>query len=393
MKKIFLLALSFFTFHLSLITFVSPVFAKVMIEEKGNVVISKSEIIDDDLFIGAENVTIEGDILGSAFVGAGQYIQTGNIKGDLVLGTGNAQVSGLVGGDIYLGAGDVSISKLTVVGNVIVGSGSLAIDKDSKINGSLIVGSGNLKNYAPVGRNVIAGAQNILLDSKVGKEVRVGGSNITLGSSTNIAGNLTYALGEDDSNLTQDPKAVIGGAIFHYIPPVNPQAETAKFKEDMRKFGMVASRGWLVISFVGSLLLSFLLLKLFPKTSLGLSTQIKNDLLRSLGIGFLIVVFAFPVLLVLSLTVIGLPLAGLLLLLLWVALIASKLVTSYALGRFITAQFNLNKTGVYATGFIGLAIFYILRAMPGIGWIMYTLFTWTGLGAIWLYTHSNLKNL
>ena len=239
----------------------------------------------------------------------------------------------------------------------------------------------------------MVGAGTVTLDSKVGKEVRVGGGEIALGPNTNIAGNLTYALGEEEGSLTQDPSAVIGGTTSRYTQPAQSVADMNKAKEDMGKYGMVASRGWLIVSFIGSLLLGFLLLKLFPKTSLALSTQIKSDLLRSIGVGFLIVIFALPVLLVLSLTVIGLPLAGMLVLALFISLHLAKLSASYALGRFIATQFNWNKMGVYMTAFIGLAVFYLLRSLPGFGWIASMLFTWTGLGAIWLYTKSNLKNL
>lgn len=377
----------------SVFAFPTQALAKVMYEEKGSVTVAKTETVDDDLFIGADSVTIDGNVLGSVFAGTANYVQSGSIKGDLVLGTGNAMITGSVTGDIYLGAGDVTLTKANIGGNIIAGAGNLTIDKDSKIGGSLITGAGNLKNYASVGRSVMAGAGVMLLDGKVGKEVRVGGGEIALGPNANIAGNFAYALGEEESNLTQDPKAVVGGSTSRYMPPAQAKADMDKAREDMNKFGMVASRGWLVISFIGSLLLGFLLLKLFPKTSMGLSTQIKSDLLRSLGIGFLIVVFALPVLLVLSLTIIGLPLAGMLVLVLCIAIHLAKLAASYALGRFIATQFNWNKMGVYATAFIGLAIFYLLRGLPGLGWIASILFTWTGLGAIWLYARSNLKNL
>jgi hypothetical protein len=377
----------------SVFAFPGQALAKVMYEEKGSVIITKTETVDDDLFIASESVSIDGNVLGSIFAGTGRYVQTGMVKGDLVLGTETAVISGAIGGDIYVGAGNVTLSKAVIGGNVIGGAGNITIDKDSKIGGSLIAGSGDLKNSASVGRNVVVGASTVYLDSKVGKEVRVGGGDIALGPNANIAGNLIYAFDEESDNVTQDPKAVIAGTTSRYTPPQQVQDEMDKSREDMRKFGVAASRGWLLISFIGSLLVGFLLLKLFPKTSLGLSNQVKDGLLHSMGIGFLIVVFAVPVLLVLALSIIGLPLAGLLLLLLCIALHVAKLVASYALGRFVTAQFNLNKTGIYATAFIGLAIFYLLRAIPGIGWIVSALFTWTGLGVIWLYTRSNLKNL
>jgi hypothetical protein len=309
------------------------------------------------------------------------------------MGTGKANLGGVIGGDLYLGAGDVALTKVTVGGNVIIGAGNVVIDKDSKIGGSLIAGAGSVRNSAPIGRSAMIGAGSLYLDNKVGKEARLGGGEIELGPLTSIAGNLTYALGEDQSSLKQDPASTIAGTVSRYTPPVDAKQDMAKAKEDFAKFGIVARNGWLMISFLGSMLVGFLLLKLFPKTSLALSTMVSKSLLPSLGTGFLIVVTVIPVFLVLALTVIGLPLAGLLILLFSIELYLAKLVSVYALGHFVAKQFNWNKMGIYGLFSVGLIIFYFLRAVPGVGGIVSILFTWTGLGAIWLYTKSNLKSL
>jgi carbonic anhydrase/acetyltransferase-like protein (isoleucine patch superfamily) len=373
-----------------LAVFVFPVhaFAKIMTQEQGMITIGKGETVDDDLFIGSESVAIDGNVLGSVFVGTSKINLTGSIKGDLIAGSGNALLSGNIGGDLYLGAGDVILNKLNVAGNVVIGAGNVTIDKDSKIGGSLIVGAGNLHNYASVGRNLLVGGGSVFQDSQVGKEAHLGGGEIELGPNSRIAGDLMYALGEENSTLKQSPEASIGGTVRRYIPPVDTRT-----KEDFGKAGIMARNSWLLISFIGSLLIGFLLLKLFPKTSLGLATEVKPNLLKNIGTGFLIIILAGPVLLVLALTVIGLPLAGLLILLLCIELHLAKLVTSYALGRFITQQFSWNKLGVYAVFFLGLAIFYLLRAVPAFGWVITFLFTWTGLGAIWHYTRLHLKSL
>lgn len=373
MKKIIS---SIFYILCSMFIFSTPVSAKVIIQEQGTVVIPATEVVDDDLFVGAESVTIDGTVTGDVFVGAG-----------------TVQISGDIKGGLFVGTGDLVLNGATVVNSVIAGAGNVTIDSTSKIGGSLIAGTGNFKNYAPVGRNLMVGAGTIYQDSKVGKEARLGGGTITLGGGTKIAGNLTYALGEEGEKLSQDPSATIAGTVSRYTPPSDAKRDMAKAKEDFGKFSLVAHRGWLIISFLGSLLIGFILLRLMPKTLLGLATQVNSKLLSSLGIGFLIIVFAAPVLLVLALSVIGLPLAGLLLLLLCLCLHLAKLIASYALGRFIASQFSWHKMGVYAVFFTGLAVFYLLRALPGIGWVTTFLFTWVGLGSLWIYTRTHLKNL
>ena len=336
----------------------APASAKVMLQETGTITIPQGEVIDDDLFIAGESVVINGEI-----------------KGDVFVGTGNLTLSGA-----------------TIGGSLIAGSGNVTIDQTSYIGGSLVVGTGNLSNSASVGRNIMAAAGNIYINNKVGKEARLGAGNIELGPDTEVAGDLTYALGDDDSVLTLDPDAIVSGDTTRYTPPAAKQ-DIDSAKQDLNRFGSFAHKSWLVISFIGSLLLGYLLIKLFPKTALGLSAYTTSSLLPSLGTGFLIVVAAIPVFLVLALTIIGLPILGVLIPLFCIELHLAKLITSYALGQFVAKQFSWNKLGVYAIYSLGLAIFYILRALPGIGALTSILFTWVGLGTIWLYTRSHLKNL
>lgn len=372
MKKIIL--------HLAFVLYTcfapTPVLAKVIIQEQGSVVIPATETIDDDLFVAAESLSIDGTITGDVFVGAGTVRISGDIKGGLFVGTG-----------------DLILTGATVRNSVVAGAGNVIIDSTSQIGGSLVTGTGNLKNYAPVGRNLMVGAGTIYLDSKVGKEARLGGGVIDLGPNSRIGGNLTYALGEDSSTLTQSPTSTVAGTISRFTPPSDARRDMDKVKEDFAKFGLVAHRGWLAISFLGYLLLGALLLRLFPKSGMGLAQTVENSLLRSLGIGFLIVIFVLLIMLVLAISVIGLPIVGFMIPVFALCLVLAKLASSYALGRFVARQFSWNKMGIYATYFVGLAIFYLLRALPGIGWVTTMLFTWVGLGAIWGYTHSHLKSL
>ena len=347
-----------------------------MIEQKGVISIPATETIDDDLFVAGDSLDFAGTLKGSIFAGAG-----------------TVNITGKVNGDVIVGAGSIILTKAQIGGNLIVGAGQVTIDQDSSIGGSIIAGAGNLSVLSPVSRNVMAGANALYLNSTVGNEARLAGSTVELGPKANIKGNLTYALKENDSQLKQDQAASVAGTISRYTPPSSAGKDIVKAKADFAKFGAMAHKGWLIVTFLGSLLVGFLLLKLFPKTTTGLADQITDKAMPSLGTGFLIVIAIIPALLVLALTVIGLPLAGMLFLLFSLELCVGKLVSSYALGHFVAKQSNWNKLGVYAVYSIGLAIFFLLRAIPVIGWVVSVLATWTGLGAIWLYTRAHLKNL
>src|SRR3989344_3880748 len=82
--------------------------AKVITMEKGSVEIAKDEVINDDLFVAAEAIDIEGTVNGDVYLGAETVMVNGIINGDLHVGTGTFYLGGMVRDDAYVGAGNVT---------------------------------------------------------------------------------------------------------------------------------------------------------------------------------------------------------------------------------------------------------------------------------------------
>jgi cytoskeletal protein CcmA (bactofilin family) len=373
MKK---MIFSLFILFISVFALPAPVSAKVMMQEKGNITIPSGETIDDDLFVAAETVEINGTVNGDVYAGAGTVRIGGTIKGALVVGTG-----------------DLTLTKATIANSLIVGAGNVTIDDASKIGGSLISGAGDIKNSGVVVRNVMIGAGSIYLNGPIGKEARLGAGTIELGSKFKLNGDLTYALGDESSVLTQNETAAISGETSRFTPPEKSKAEMDKAREDLRAFGKVIGTFWMIFSFVSSLLFGLLLLRFLPKTMDGIANIIGANASKSLGIGLLIVVLAVPTLLVTMLTIIGIPLAGLLLVLLYIDLHLARLVSVYTFGKFLSSIFNWPGISQYLVYVLGLCAFYLIRMIPLIGGLSSGLFTLAGLGAIWMYISAHRKTL
>ena len=79
----------------------AKVSAKAITSENGNVTIAKTEIINDDLFIGAQSVEIDGTVNGDVFIGAQTISITGTINGNLHVGGNNIDISGKIKGNVY----------------------------------------------------------------------------------------------------------------------------------------------------------------------------------------------------------------------------------------------------------------------------------------------------
>lgn len=387
MKK--LLASLFASSFLILFLNVQDISAKVVVMERGYYEVKKDEVVDDDLFAGAETITIDGTVNGDVYLGAETVRINGVVNGDLHVGAGNFYLTGKVRDDVYVGAGNVSVSGAAIGDSLIAGSGNVNIDDTSEIGGSFLAGAGSVNVDSAVGRNVMIGAGTIALNSSVGGEMRVAGGEVTIGPDTKIAKDLYYVLGDDESNINMSSSASVSGS-------VNRVENKYVRDEDMEK----ARRGALsafksvrvvgtIISLIGAFIVGYLGLKLFPKTFTDSAKLVTDSFAKSLGVGFLISIAAIPVLIVLLITGVGSALAGVLLLLLLLNCYLSKIVVGLALGN-LTSQKTGWKMSVYGVLALGLVLVYLLKMVPMFGFLVTLVIVWTGLGALTLHYKSTL---
>jgi len=344
---------------------VSPVQAKIISKEKGTVTVAAGEVINDDLFIGAESVDIAG-----------------TVNGDIYVGAGTVNFSGRVSGDLVVGAGIVVIDKAIIGDSLIVGAGTVTIDDQTRIGGSLLAGTGTLDNQARVGRNVMVGAGTTKLNNTVGGEVRLGTGTLSLGPKTVINGDLTYASEEE---ISQDEKAVIRGEVSKHQTPQFKQWDRQAMREKMAKVWFAAKLGMTAMSFFGTLLVGLVMLWLMGKPTQAISEKIQGSLLASLGWGLVLLFVAPPALMLLMFTVIGAPLALIFGLLLVIDLYLAKIFAALALGKVISRNFGWKKLTAPAIFFVGLVVYYLLRLIPVVGMFVRLLALLAGLGGVWLY--------
>jgi hypothetical protein len=206
-------------------------------------------------------------------------------------------------------------------------------------------------------------------------------------------GNLTYAFGDAQSDLIASSESSVSGETSRFVESDKVRGDVDKARDDLSRFGKVFGMGWLIFSFLGSVVVGLLFVTIFPLTMLGVSQLASSSLGKSLGIGALITLAMFPLTLALIATIVGIPLAGLLLVVYCISTHIAKLVAAYALGWFIAAATNLSKPNSLLVFLIGLTTFYLLRLVPGLGWLVSVAFTWIGLGAMWQYAVAHKKKL
>jgi len=381
---IIFLAAFFFLFPLS-------ASAKVVTMEKGFYEVAKNEVVNDDLFVGAETVDIEGTVNGDVYLGAESVRVNGVINGDLHVGAGTFYLSGRVRDDVYVGAGTVTLSKAVVGDSLIVGAGNVNIDESSSIGGSLLVGSGTLNVYAPVKRNVMVGAGSVDLNSEVGGEVRVAAGAISVGPNTKIGKDLYYMVGDKEDEIRISDSASVSGQIQKIESKIASQKEIETAKRGVFRAFKTFNLFMSLVSFVGALLVGYLWLKFFPKSFTDSANLVSNSFFKSLGVGFLVIVFTLPALILLAITLIGMPLAGVLFLLFTLYLYLSKIVVGLSLSNWLAGKFDWKKWSAFKLFAVGLLAVYLLKVFPFVGFIFSCLILLIGLGALVLNLKTHLS--
>jgi hypothetical protein len=277
--------------------------------------------------------------------------------------TVNARVSSLTaaGGTITINA--------PVDGDVIAAGGTVTIN--APVGGKVLVAGGTVEVNAPVGTNaVIAGGMVTLTDASViRKDALISGR--TVSNAGHVGGNLTVS-SQDFSNTGSAGKVV-------YTPQ----------ETDMGLRGLF--RLFVVLWTIGMFILGLLLIHLIPARFGVVENAVRTSPVIRIIVGFFAIVVLIVILVLLSFTVVLLPLtlgSGMLFL---IGLLISTLFVASALGRTIAgyAKWEPKTWQAFTLGFIILAI---LTLIPVIGFIVIVIAVSLGFGgilfAVWDNRHA-----
>jgi hypothetical protein len=299
----------------------------------------------------------------------GDVVLAASVTGDAVLAGGNVVVKDSVGQDLYAGGGNVSVEG-AVARNARLAGGNVDVRATASIGGRLSAAGGTVNVRGPVGGSIEIGGGDVLIDSEVGGDVRVAAGNVRLGPRARIAGKL-YHHGWVD--VTRDPLAEVAGGIERREP-----------RESRARRSQSSHGGW--IWSVGLVALAALIAGAFPAVATRLGAGVREKPGLAFFLGFIVLACAPVAALVLAITVIGIPIA-VLLVLAYVILLAvgyaaaGVLLGDAALARLRAADAGRTAWRVVAAAAAALAIALLAR-VPFVGWLFAFAAILVGIGAI-----------
>ncbi len=340
-------------------------------EWRKRVVLSAGQEVQGDYFAFGPFVEISGTVHGDVYAAGAEVLVDGVVDGDLIVAGGNVTISGVVTQDARVAGGNVTLSG-TIKRNVTLAGGDGHMTESAHVAGNVLAAAANLMMRGPIDGDVRVGAGNVTLSSRTGGALAVGAAAIRLTSKASVGKDFRY-WSNDEASI--DEGAMVSGAVTrHPIPEVLKGEEVKRGVAGMK---IVAG----AVSFVSTLLLGLLLLRVYPIFTPRVASVIKEQPWVVLGVGGAML-FGVPLLILLCMvSLLGIPIG--------LMLGAMYLVTLY-LGRvFVMLWFGqrllrlVSDSSSPAWAFVtGLVVYFIVSVVPFVGGLITLATMAVGFGAL-----------
>ena len=329
-------------------------------------ILPPQETVNDDLYAGGSTVITNGVVKGDLFAGGANITINGSVSDDVTIAGGNLSIFGEIGDDLRMAGGNAVIGK-SVKGDVIYGGGSLHILKDAVIEGDLAVGSGSIIIDGTVKGKVWIGGGSVVVNGKLDGEIMIEAEeSLTFGDTAVIAKPVLYS-GRKEASVSAGTK--MNGIEFKQLDVERPSREFRK-KEFGPGLAAFFGIGFLVQT-LALFIAAMVMLWLFPKTSAQAFEIAGSKTGTALLLGFAVLVLMPAGTFILLLTLIGIPLA-IVVLFAWLLLMAiSKILSGILLGGFIFKLGAKTKPSLldWKAALVGVIAVEILMWIPIVGWL------------------------
>jgi len=326
--------------------------------------IEPNEVIEDDLFAAGSSVLIAGRVTGDVFAAGDSVRVTGPIGGSVMAAGRDVRVTGAVDGSVRAAGQSVSLTGSTgrnaaIAGQIVLLSDTAEVARDVHAAGSTLSVDGE------VGRRVAIVADTVSVRGEVGEELYLEGKTLSLGPAARVGGNLVYR--------SPEPIEVASGAVIAGETRSLPLRERpAPKREGPSALPLVFALMTLVFGLVG--------IAAAPRIFVAGADAVAHRPWWNLLLGLLTLVVGPAFVIVVMLTVIGLPI-GLLVLVLWIAaLVFSSVPVATFVGRWLVGRIKRGPVSPYLGLVVGLIVLALLTRIPVVGWLVSLAVLLIGLG-------------
>jgi cytoskeletal protein CcmA (bactofilin family) len=352
-------------------TFLSiPVLAAGLISNNDVYSISKDQVINDDLYIAAKSIIIDGTINGDIFCVAQNVIISGTVNGGVTVAGGTVTITGTITNGARIAAQTINISG-KIGRDLFVAGSDFSLTPTANVKRDLLFGSQSANIAGNVDGNIKGGSNTATFSGKIGGNVEMWVTQLTLANTAAIQGKVTY---------TSNKQAIVqsGAQINGTVTRLPQPSRSPGIGGNILGFFMIAVTGIIAVLLLGSARLA------------QMADSIRNKPWLSLGWGALVLVVTPIAAIIIMITVIGIPLGFIALALYLIALYLSQIPAGLFIGRLILRGYSRKQAKIRTIVALVLGLFLLLIAgiIPVLNVLAGLLVVLFGLGSlsIWLWS-------
>lgn len=339
-----------------------------------NVGLAAGEIVDSALFAAGNNVNIAGTVNGDVYC-AGETVNiSGTVNGDVMCAGQTITISGTVNGNARLAGQTVNLSG-TIADSATIGGQSVTIDTTGIIGRDLLGGSNAISINGKVSRDVTMGAQNLTINGTVGRDINGAVDVLNVGSTGVVLGSVDYTSKNELSVAT-------GGKVAGVVTRTEPKADQ---KYDMRPEAVVGMAiGSAFYVFIATIVFALALALMFPKILENAAVLTKKSPGKTILHGLVAWIVAPVVILILLMTVVGIPVALFALFAWTIIMMVSSSFSGYILGKLIL---NKSKSPILIM-LVGASIIAVAMMIPFLNFFVFIVAGMFGTGAVMMQSRK-----
>ena len=329
-------------------------------------------VIAGDYYGAATNASPAGTVEGDAFIAGDEVDLNKPVNGDALLAGRRVLIADRVGGNLYATGGNLTIDA-PIAGSARIAGGQLEITRRGDVSGKTTMVGGRVTMLGKAGRQLVVFGDHVLLDGEVAGNVTIASRTLFIGPNARVSGKLTYR-GSVPAQV--DPAATVSGGL-NYL--------SLDFDDEYEPVARVLAWAGAIAFTAGLFLIGMLVIIAAPQSTAHMSRLARHRPISSIALG-LVVILCVPIAIVLLiLTLVGIPFAFMLLLTWPIILIFGYLAGVMAVSDAIAGPSADAKGRRIFLLAMGLGVMLLFARVPFAGWIIGMLLLIMGLGAMALY--------
>ncbi len=329
---------------------------------------------EEDLYLFGSSVNFEGNLRGDLISAAYTVTVNGELDGSVNAFARRVTINGDIRRSLH-GAAEFFTINSTVEGDVVAFAQEVILTSDALLMHDVALFGANLIVDGVIEGDCDLKGGTVTISGRIDGNVRITADKITISPSAVIEGDLDY---ESTSRAKIASEAQVVGETRY-----KRMTRSSMNEADLPMSPPPSSWLWSFLFFCGTFIIGLILI-LFKRDMIErVSTDMRQRFLLHGLVGFLLLMVAPVLILLLAITFIGLPLAAAGTTVYILLFIVSKIFVGITLGMVVISLFKHN--GRISLGWsllLGMTLLSLLFKIPVFGWLVYLAAWAIGAGAI-----------